>query len=105
MARPSGLTAAALGHDWAQLSEDGAAVHRCLDDALADLVRGAVGDPTASYTASWARIDRAFEDRMAPYHHLAWAMDQAEALRRALKHGLRQGSYRTDGNDLKTVGS
>lgn len=105
MAQASALTAAALGQDWAQLSEDGADVRRCLDDALADLMRAAVEDPTASYAASCARIDRAFEYRMAPYQHLAWAMDQAEALQRALKDGLRQGPYRTDGNAPKAVGS
>lgn len=105
MAQSPDLAAAALGQDWAQLSEMGAAVRRSLDDALADLVRAAIEDPRASYTVSCARVDRAFNDRMAPYQHLAWAMDQAEALRRAFKDGLRQGPYRTDGNDLKTSGS
>ncbi|MCJ2124784.1 hypothetical protein [Methylobacterium sp. J-077] len=99
------MTTAILQDDWAQLTEVGAAVHRNLDDALADLVRAAVEDPTASYAASCARIDRAFEDRMAPYQHLAWAMDQAAALQRKLKDGLRQGPYRTDGNDPKGAAS
>lgn len=105
MAQSPDLAAAALGHDWAQLSEVGAAVRRSLDDALADLVRAAVEDPTASYVASCTRIDRAFENRMAPYQHLAWATDQAEALRRVLKDRLCQGPYRTDGNDPKATGS
>lgn len=105
MAQSPDLAAAALGHDWAQLSEMGAAVRRSLDDALADLVRAAIEDPRASYAVSCARIDRAFDDRMAPYHHLAWAMDQAEALQRVLKDRLCQGPYRTDRNDPKAAGS
>ncbi|MCJ2117287.1 hypothetical protein MKK65_12075 [Methylobacterium sp. J-001] len=83
------MAAAALGHDWAQLSEVGAAVRRSLDDALGELVRAAIENPTEAYAASCARIDQTFADRMAPYRSLSWAMDQAAALQHALKQGLR----------------
>ena len=99
MARAPDLTAPILQDDWAQLSGVSAALRRGLDDALTDLVRAAVEDPPTSYAASCARIDRAFGDRMAPYWSLDWAVEQAEALQRALKEGLCQGPYRTDRND------
>jgi hypothetical protein len=101
MAQPPDLTAPILKHDWAQLSEVSAAVRRSLDDALEDLVRAAVEDPTGPNATSCARIDRAIGGRMAPYWNLDWAVDRVTALRHALKQSLRQGPYRTGGNDLK----
>ena len=98
MAQPPDLTAPILEHDWARLSEVSAAVRRSLDDALADLVRASVENPTEPYAASCARIDRAFGERMAPYRDLDWAVDRATALQHVLKQGLRHGPYRT-GND------
>ncbi|MCJ2118747.1 hypothetical protein FV242_19675 [Methylobacterium sp. WL64] len=105
MAQPPDFTAPILEHDWAQLSEVSAAVRRSLDDALSDLVREAVEEPTESYAASCARIDRAFGDRMAPYRDLDWAVDRATALQHVLKQGLRQGPYRTGDDDPKVRGS
>ncbi|SFL36904.1 hypothetical protein [Methylobacterium pseudosasicola] len=101
MAQTPDSATAALAHDWARLSEVGVAVRRSLDDALEELVRAAIENPTESYAASCARIDRAFDDRMAPYRSLSWAMDQAATLQHALKEGLRHLSYRSGKGSMR----
>ncbi|MCJ2067574.1 hypothetical protein MKK75_01940 [Methylobacterium sp. J-030] len=66
-----------------------AAVRASLDDVLGDLFRAAVENPTELSTASYARIDAALDRRMMPHRHLAWALAEAERLKRQLKSGLR----------------
>ena len=76
---------------WAEVMGDmgeEAAVQASLDGALEDLLRAAVESPTEPYSASCARIDAVFDCRMAPHRHLAWALAEAEALKRRLKCGL-----------------
>ncbi|MCJ2067237.1 hypothetical protein MKK75_00175 [Methylobacterium sp. J-030] len=66
-----------------------AAVQASLDGALGDLLRAAVENPTEPDATSYARIDAVFDHRMAPHRHLAWALAEAERLKRQLKSGLR----------------
>ncbi|MCJ2020463.1 hypothetical protein MKK84_24035 [Methylobacterium sp. E-065] len=60
MAQIDDLAAAALGHNWAQLSEVGAAVRRSLDDALADLVRVAADE---RYLCRWRSLMEAVSEQ------------------------------------------
>ena len=70
--------------------DDDAVVQASLDGALEDLVRTAVRVGSEPYAVSCARIDRAFNDRMAPHRHLAWARMLAEGLKMQLKLGLHR---------------
>lgn len=72
-----------------------AAVRASLDDALGDLLRAAVDNPTEPDAASHARIDHVLDLRMTPHRHLAWALAEAEALKRQLKAGLREQALDT----------
>lgn len=65
-----------------------AAVWASLDGALEDLLRVAATNPTASYAQSCALVDDAFDRRMSPHRHLAWAWTEAQVLRRQIKAGL-----------------
>lgn len=59
-----------------------------LDGALGDLLRAAVDNPGEPDAASCTRINAVFDRQMAPHRHLAWALAEAEALKRRLKAGL-----------------
>ena len=71
-------------------SDDEAVVQASLDGALEDLVGAAVEVGSEPYAVSCARIDQAFDDRMAPHRHLTWARLLAEALKMQLKLGLHR---------------
>lgn len=77
--------------------DEEAAVRASLDDALGELLRTAVDNPTEPDAASYARIDHVLDLRMTPHRHLAWALVEAEALKRQLKSGLQ-------GQALDTIG-
>lgn len=76
---------------WAKTMDDkGAedAVQASLDGALEDLLRAGVESRTERSAASCVRIDAVFDHRMAQHRHLAWALAEAETLKRRLKAGL-----------------
>ena len=67
-----------------------AVVQASLDGALEDLVRAAVEAGPEPYAVSCARIDQAFDQRMAPHRHLTWARLLSEGLKMQLKLGLHR---------------
>lgn len=74
-----------------------AAVRASLDSALGDLLRVAVENPAETGAASCARINAVFDYWMTPYRHLAWALAEAEGLKRRLKAGLYGHPLNPDG--------
>ena len=67
---------------------ENAAVRANLDGALEDLVRMAIEVGPELDAVTCDRIDHVFARRMADHKHLAWALAEAEVLKRQLKAGL-----------------